>query len=201
MTTAPEPVALRGPEGGIAPARGPFMTARVWIVATGNGNPGPRLPSGGATAPHGAAQRSVDPLDVVPWAGVEHPADQLVGRRRRRCPRILDRRADLATRLGQFLGSRSQDSGAGTGYRKRRTPAAARGSSDGASRTRTGDLLGAIQGAHHVKLTILQGYWGMTGRPACRKSFAVCGNSRVLARGGVRVAKAPDGTESGRSAA
>ena len=42
-----------------------------------------------------AAKRSVDPLDVVPWPRVEHPADQLVGHRRRRCPRILDRRANL----------------------------------------------------------------------------------------------------------
>ena len=39
---------------------------------------------------------SIDPLDVVAWPGLEHPLDQVIGNRRRRARRIVDRRANLA---------------------------------------------------------------------------------------------------------
>src|SRR5215207_10515633 len=68
-------------------ARGPdrgYLQNKIGSAPPAAGRPG-----------HRAAKRSVDPLDVVPWPRVEHPADQLVGHRRRRCPRILDRRANL----------------------------------------------------------------------------------------------------------
>jgi hypothetical protein len=47
----------------------------------------------------------------------------------------------------------------------------------GASRTRPGGLLGAIQGAQRLNVAILQGCLAVTSRPACRQSLAVCGNS------------------------
>jgi hypothetical protein len=80
-------------------------------------------------------------------------------------------------------------------------PASEVASRSGASRTRTGDLLGAIQGAHHVNVAILQGYLRddrQTSVPKIIRSLREF--TRVLARGGVRVAKPPDGTETGRSA-
>src|SRR5688572_23201257 len=46
--------------------------------------------------PERATGPSVDPLDVVAWAGLEHPPDEVVGQGRRWSRRIVDRRADLA---------------------------------------------------------------------------------------------------------
>src|SRR5918994_3507026 len=71
-----------------------------------------------------------------------------------------------------------------------------RGSGSGASRTRTGDLLGAIQGAQHPNVTLLQGDVGrswQTGEPKIARNLREF--TRVLARGGVRVAKPPTAIE------
>jgi hypothetical protein len=51
-------------------------------------------------------------------------------------------------------------------------------SRSGANRTRTGDLVGAIQGAQRLNAAILQGDSGVASRPACRKLLATCGSSR-----------------------
>jgi hypothetical protein len=80
--------------------------------------------------------------------------------------------------------------------RETRKRAPLQGFSDGASRTRTGDLLGAIQGAHRLNVAVLQGVSG-SKRPSTEPK--VIRNLRefpgVLARGGIRVAKPPTAFE------
>jgi hypothetical protein len=72
---------------------------------------------------------------------------------------------------------------------KRVNPVVMRVSDSGASRTRTGDLLGAIQGAQRLNVAILQGVSGSTQQPTAPKSVRNLREfARVLARGGVRVA-------------
>ena len=61
---------------------------------------------------------------------------------------------------------------------------------DGASRTRTGGLLGAIQGAQCLNVSFLQGVSGTKRQPTEPRIIRNLRDfPRVLARGGVRVAK------------
>jgi hypothetical protein len=65
---------------------------------------------------------------------------------------------------------------------------------DGASRTRTGGLLGAIQGAQRLNMGVLQGDMAnsrQTHVPKIARNLREF--ARVLARRGVRVAKISDG--------
>jgi hypothetical protein len=61
---------------------------------------------------------------------------------------------------------------------KRENPRHCRGSPDGASRTRTGDLLGEIQGAQRLNVPVLQGVSGGKRQSTSRKSSAICGSSQ-----------------------
>jgi hypothetical protein len=79
-------------------------------------------------------------------------------------------------------------------------PASELGSRSGASRTRTGDLLGAIQGAQRLNMASLQGDLGSSRQddvPKIARNLRKF--TRVLARGGARVAKPPDGYQDRRT--
>jgi hypothetical protein len=72
---------------------------------------------------------------------------------------------------------------------ERQKPSACRASSDGASRTRTGDLLGAIRACGAFELGDLQGFWRAARRVTavrmagdCRRLQGVC--PRILPSGG-----------------
>ena len=86
-----------------------------------------------------------------------------------RCPRT----AGVLARLGLFVArvpqSQAPDRGA-----KPQTPRRCRGSPIGASRTRTGDLLGAIQGAPRLNIASLQGISPLEPGERCQKSSAIC---------------------------
>jgi hypothetical protein len=62
--------------------------------------------------------------------------------------------------------------------RNARTTSHCRGSRSGASRTRTGDLLGAIQGARRLMRQFCRDFGAQPGELTCRNSSAICGTSR-----------------------
>ena len=59
-------------------------------------------------------------------------------------------------------------------------PSRVRSASAESRRTRAGDLLGAIQGAHHVNVGVLQGIAATNRRFESQNSFAVCGISQAF---------------------
>src|SRR5829696_3345183 len=78
-------------------------------------------------------------------------------------------------------------------------PASLLGPPSGASRTRTGGLLGAIQDTQRLNVAILQGCLAHDGQISVPKIARNLREfTRVLARGGVRVAKPQTANENGR---
>ena len=134
-------------------------------------------------------------FEPVAFGSVDRPGNARNPRRRakalrlrcnRRCNDVCDHRGDRAKNRAKDRSAVSRCNGGP----KRKNPRSCRGFPNGASRTRIGDLLGAIRGAHRLNMRVLQGDLENGPVPSVPE---IVRNLRdfagVLARGGVRVAK------------
>ena len=122
-------------------------------------------------------------FEPVAFGSVDRPGNARNPRRRakplrlrcnRRCNDVCDHRGDRAKNRAKDRSAVSRCNGGP----KRKNPRSCRGFPNGASRTRIGDLLGAIRGAHRLNMRVLQGDLENGPVPSVPEIVRNCGTSR-----------------------